>query len=68
MVNNQLKIYIKKGSLVRKKNTFEREKNKPGLNWVLPGHPGHGSTRFHLIFVYPSLLSYLNRSNHRVPH
>ena len=41
MVNNQLKNIKKEGSLARRKTHLK----KKDLNQVLPGRPGHSSTR-----------------------
>ena len=44
-------LYKKRGALARRKNTLKRKKTNTG---------------FCRVFVYPSLLSYLNQSNHWV--
>ena len=61
MVNNQLKN-IKKEGWARRKNTFE----KKDLCQVLPGLPGHRSTRFDYFFALASLLPYMDRSSHQL--
>jgi hypothetical protein len=59
MFNNQLKN-IKKNLWLGEKTHLK----KKDLNRVLPGRPGHESTRFCRVFAYPDPLSYLDQSSH----
>jgi hypothetical protein len=63
MINNQLKIYKKRGLWLGEKTYLKKKK---GLNRVLSSRPGHGSTRFCCVFIYPGILSYPDWSNYQV--
>ena len=63
MVNNQLKIYKKRGLWQGEKTHL---KKKTSLNRVLSGRLGHRSTRFCRVFVHPDILPYTDCSNYQV--
>jgi len=62
MVNNQLKIYIKKGLSGYEKKHISKKKTGSQSGFV--GSPK--STEFCQVFIYPGFLAYFDQSSHQV--